>query len=774
MKIFNLSPAKNYHDGLPIGTGRLAAMVLGTNKRDRLALNHEGLWRGPNRDRDTADRAAALPEVRRLLFSGDYAKGTRAANDAFSGDGGISGRRCRVDAYQPLGDLHLEFNHRSVSEYRRELDLETGMATVAYTTIWDGDSGAALSFKREYLAHLSDDRIFVRVTCANCTFDASAWLDRILDPGCTLAFQTTDNGLEMDGAFDGGVEFQVSVGFWTDGRAKVAADGRKVIFIGAREIIFSINAGVSAFGHQATEEGALPQFPTRPNWDAILRAHAAARESALGTMTLELPSSAADSLPTDERLRRARAGAADPGLVQLYFEFARHLLVASSATAALPANLQGKWNEEISPPWECDYHHDINLQMNYWMAEPTGLQKHLEPLFQHIERLIPHARKVARDLYGCRGVYFPLQTDAWGRATPESYGWDVWIGAAAWLAQHLWWHYEFGGNTDFLRTRAYPFFQEVAAFYEDYLVMDADGFLQIAPSQSPENRFVGATDLPVSIGVSSTMDILLAGDALRYAACSAKILGVDYAAQERWTALSDKLPTLKVGRHGQLQEWNEDFDEAEPEHRHFSHLIGVHPGDQLDPERSPELWEAAQVSFDRRIAAGGAGTGWSRAWAACFSARFGRPTEAWEHLNRLILDSCTDTLLDLCMPGVFQIDGNFGGAAAVLEMLLQSYRGELHFLPALPTAWPEGKISNVRARGGKTVDIEWSQGRLIHASIHATQPGRCIVCHAPTEWRVSDAFGAPIPFTRIGHQIHFEMKTGEICTVSPLSDSMKV
>ena len=449
MNIFYKSQAKDYLDGLPIGTGRLAAMVLGTTKRDRLALNHECLWRGLNRDRDTTDRTATLPEVRRLLFSGDYANGSRAANDAFSGAGGISGRKCRVDSYQPLGDLYMEFNHRPVSEYRRELNLETGMATVAYTTIWDDDAGATLSFKREYLAHILDDRILIRVTCDGHRFDGAAWLDRILDPGCTLDFQTTQNGLEMDGVFQGGVDFRVTVGFWTDGRSEVASDGRQVIILGAKEIIFSINAGVSAFGRQAAEEGAIPEVRNRPDWDSILRTNAAARSLERGKMRLELPSSEMDSMPTDERLRLARAGTADPGLAQLYFEFARHLMIASSATAALPANLQGKWNEEISPPWESDYHHDINLQMNYWMTEPVGLDKHVELLFQHIERLSPHARKVAHDLYGCRGVYFPLQTDAWGRATPESYGWDVWIGAAAWLAQHMWWHYEFGGDTDF-------------------------------------------------------------------------------------------------------------------------------------------------------------------------------------------------------------------------------------------------------------------------------------------------------------------------------------
>jgi len=337
----------------------------------------------------------------------------------------------------------------------------------------------------------------------------------------------------------------------------------------------------------------------------------------------------------------------------------------------------------------------------------------------------------------------------------------VWIGAAPWLAQHLWWHYEYSLDRKFLRRRAYPFFKEVAAFYEDYLIEDDQGRLQIVPSQSPENRFVGSGDLPVSLGVSATMDVILAREALRYAITAAELLNVDQAKRRRWRNLRERLPELRIGRHGQLQEWNEDFTEAEPAHRHVSHLIGVYPGDLLDPERTPALWRAAAVSLERRLAAGGGHTGWSRAWVACLFARMGRANDAWHHLNHLIADFATDTLLDLHPPRIFQIDGNLGGAAAVLEMLLQSYHGELHFLPALPPDWPAGRATGLRARGGLTVNITWARGKLTCAEITAAVSGECTVIHARPAWHVRTGSGRPVPVQRDGHRLRFPLVAGK-------------
>jgi alpha-L-fucosidase 2 len=759
MKLWYTTPAKDWLDGLPVGTGRLAAMVLGTHKRERIALNHEWLWSGVNRLRDNPACRDRLPGVRALLLKGDYEAGTRAANDAFGGGGGSSGRPGRVDPYQPAGDLYLEFMHGFVYDYRRELDLDAARARVSYRYFGNARRKKGGLLTREVVAHLAEDLILVRVTQEGHPFDCAAWLDRTHDPECALAFQTDPARIAMRGQIRNGIDFKVQTQVWHRDGETTVFDGRKLLLSGVTEAVFAINIGVEANGQTADGECAARSLATPVDWPALLDSHTREHGRHFGGMSLALPIPEPDQ-PTDERIRRVREGQPDPTLPLLYFHYGRYLLCASSANATLPANLQGKWNEDLYPPWESDYHHDINLQMNYWPAEAAGMQRYTEALFQHIERFVPHARQAALDLYGCRGVVFPIQTDAWGRATPESYGWSVWIGAAAWLAQHLWWHYEFGLDREFLRTRAYPFFKEVAAFFEDYLIPDDRGVLQIVPSQSPENRFVGSGPFPVSLGVSATMDVVLAADALRYAIRSAELLDADPALRATWADLLSRLPPLKIGKHGQLQEWNEDFEEVEPGHRHLSHLIGLFPGDSLDPVRTPELWKAAEVSLNRRLAAGGGPSGWSRAWVACLMARFGRAADAWEHLTHLITDFASDTLLDLHPPRIFQIDGNLGGVAAVLEMLLQSEGEELRLLPALPPAWPEGRATGLRARGGFTLGMSWKNGRLTEATIAAAVSGTCRIGNAQPTWVVQDATGKPVAPMRNEHPLAFPVEAG--------------
>jgi alpha-L-fucosidase 2 len=755
-------PAADWLEGLPLGTGRVAMMVLGGVKHDTLTLNHEWLWSGQNRLRDTEPRAHLLAEVRRLLSEERWEEATQAANDAFGGPGGISGQPNRVDPYQPAGDLWLHFTHGPYHDYRRSLDLETGLGQVQYS------AGGLGRVTRTYLADLNRDALYVHVSTEKAPFDGVVELSRAFDPECDLHSTAEPGVLDLRGQILAGTAFAVQCRVATRGGEQRVLDSGRLAITGAQEMLLAVNIGTSVRQADPAAEAAIAT-PDLAGWADQVAAHSETYRRGRGSFQLavaDLPDFS--TLPTPERVARVKQGEDDPALLLLYFELARHLMLCSSARADLPANLQGKWNEDLQPPWDCDYHHDINLQMCYWFAEPAGLTDCLEALFRHVERFVPHARKAAQDLYGCRGVYYPLQTDAWGRATPESYGWAVWIGAAAWLAQHFWEHFQFSQDHEFLAQRAYPFLREVVAFYEDYLVEDEQGTLQIMPSQSPENRFVGSGSRhPVSIGISAAMDVQLAWEILTTASAAARLLGVDTADQERWEAMRAKLPPLQVGSRGQLLEWDREFEEVEPGHRHMSHLYALHPGEQIDPEQTPELFAAARRSLELRLENLGGHTGWSRAWTACLFARLGDGEAAYEHLQHLASDYVTGSLLDLHPPRIFQIEGNFGGAAAVLEMLLQSRGGRLHLLPALPAQWATGEAQGLRARGGFVVDLQWAAGKLVQGRVQATVDGPCEVLYRQQPLVVCDQTGAVVAHADVEGRVRFTAQGGQVYDLAP-------
>jgi alpha-L-fucosidase 2 len=442
----------------------------------------------------------------------------------------------------------------------------------------------------------------------------------------------------------------------------------------------------------------------------------------------------------DHRLAQVREGDADPSLIALYFQFGRYLLIASSRPGTMPANHQGIWNESMTPPWESKYTININAEMNYWPAEVTNLAELHEPLFDLIEAMRVSGRHTARVHYGAGGFVAHHNTDLWADTVPvDKVGSGLWPMGAAWLSLHLWDHFEFSRDREFLTRRAYPVMKEAAEFLLDYLVDDGRGHLVTGPSLSPENRYRLPDGTVAKLCMGPTMDLEITDLLFRRIVEASKLLDVDPDFRQKVIAARRRLPPLRIGRHGQLQEWAEDYDEPDPGHRHISHLFALYPGDQITPERTPELAAAARTTLQRRLAKGSGHTGWSRAWIVNFWARLKEPEQAYSNLMMLLGRSTLPNLFNTHPP--FQIDGNFGGTAGIAEMLLQSHAGEIQLLPSLPRAWPRGRFRGLRARGGLEIALEWSGGRATSGQLTAAVNG---------EYRIRPPQGQRIASVREG------------------------
>lgn len=756
-KLWYETPATKWNEGLPVGNGRLAAMILGDPRSERIGLNHEWLWRGKHRDRENKISEDKLSAVRELLLKGDYEKGTLLGNECFAGPGGMSSEPSRINPYQPAGNFCFELEHKAVKNYKRELDLLNAAVNISYDT----ENGL---IEQTVIAHSVYNLIIVRILSHNGKLSGKFYLNRIEDKECEISYAGADTQIALQGKFVEGISFKNEVKFSVKGGSTYNDLNGNFYVKNAMEVIAFINIGTSV-SYESPEQECIKYKIPEASWDCIFDEHIKEYEIIYNRLQLKLKLEE-NPLPINKRLEAYRKGGDDPGLLELYFNYGRYLLYSSAFNGELPSNLQGKWNEDINPAWDCDYHLDINLQMNYWPAEAGNLQETTESLFNFIERLVPHSKVAAKQLYGCEGIWFPIMTDIWGKSTAESYGWAVWIGAAPWLAQHLWTHYEFSQDVKFLRERAYPFLKEVARFYETYIIKDNNRKMQIVPSQSPENRFTLSGELPVSLCVSSAMDIELALELLGNCITASEILRVDEVKRELWKDIINGLPKLKIGSKGQLLEWSEEFVEVEPHHRHISHLYGLFPGQLFTEELTPELYNAARTSLELRLSYGGAHTGWSRAWTTCFYARLGDSEKAWYHLEALIKDFATDSLLDLHPPKIFQIEGNFGGTSAVMEMLLQSYNEELHILPALPDAWQEGQITGLRARGGYTVNLTWKNKKLQQAQITPSVDKICVIKNFNENYIIVDQHGKTITHEKYKTGVKFEAKKDYVYTIS--------